>query len=859
MTDLIPLSTCLVLIPALPLVAAIVVAVLGARLLKERSHYVVVGAFAGSFLLSCLLLLHLNANQAGNADGGTERSAGFAQVVTLWTWAHVDDAYEFESTDPATMADAGPHDFDIRIALRADALTGMMLAMVTFVSTLVAIFAAGYMHGDRGYWRFFSYVALFVFSMTMLVSVTNFVLLFVFWEAVGVCSYLLIGFWYEKPAAAAAGMKAFLVNRVGDFGFALALFLIWSTYGTLNFHDTLADGSPAPIALDAAVSPADGPAATVTDGVVRGVLGVRRITANDYVGGQVALMICLLLLLGACGKSAQFPLHVWLPDAMEGPTPVSALIHAATMVTAGVYMVARCTPLFMASPEAQLVVACVGGFTALLAGLIAMTQFDLKRVLAYSTVSQLGYMFMALGAGTFTGITAGMFHLFTHAFFKALLFLGAGSVMHAMGNVIDMRQFGGLRKRLPITHWTFFLGCLALAGVPPLAGFWSKDTIVAAVHERAHELEHEAAHRHEVEPSRPGGDHGRPAEDQGGGGAIRHFAGHSHAADGEPSLVPVALIAAPAAGGHSVLESLSTEQLHRYAGIYQLLYYVAMVTAFLTAFYTFRAFYLTFYGEERIPPEAEGHAHESPPVMWVPLAILAFCAVFAGLAFDRTYLRVDATHLFAEFLANAPSLAAGAVTTTKVPYEFHLMVAGLSSAIALSALLIATYLYLGGRREILWLKSIFDFELIAGNLDVEAVAGWSRVGWIAAIHRQARAAHLGWLTSLVGNLFLMAVLVLTTPFLLGRTLSPYNLSQRKFYLDEIYFLVIILPMRALGAVCFVVDRWVVDGTVNAIGRIPPRFGALMRPLQLGLVQFYALAMVLAMLVLVAAKFIWAAG
>ena len=221
-----------------------------------------------------------------------------------------------------------------------------------------------------------------------------------FWEAVGVCSYLLIGFWYEKEEAAAAGKKAFLVNRVGDFGFTLALFLIWTTYGSLNFHDTEA---------------------------VAGIFGQQRLSGElAYVGGGVATAICLLLLVGACGKSAQFPLHVWLPDAMEGPTPVSALIHAATMVTAGVYMVARCTPLFHASPTAQVVVACTGGFTALLAGLIALTQFDLKRVLAYSTISQLGYMFLSLGTGTLAGISAGMFHLFTHAFFKALLFLGSG-------------------------------------------------------------------------------------------------------------------------------------------------------------------------------------------------------------------------------------------------------------------------------------------------------------------------------------------------------------------------------------------------------------------------------------------------
>src|SRR5690606_7117336 len=269
-----------------------------------------------------------------------------------------------------------------------------------------------------------------------------------------------------------------------------------------------------------------------------------------------------------------FPLHVWLPDAMEGPTPVSALIHAATMVTAGVYMVTRCSPLYMASPDAQLVVACIGGLTALIAGLNAPTQVDLKRLMAYSTVSQLGYMFLGLGVGTFAGITAGMFHLFTHAFFKALLFLGAGSVMHAMGNVIDMRRFGGLRHIMPITHWTFLAGCLALAGIVPLAGFWSKDAILGAVHDRVHELAH-----HEAE-------HASSSDDL---LFVQHVAGESEAAS---------------ARGPWYLWSDETA-----ANVYQLLYWVAVFTAGLTAFYTFRAFYMTFYGEQQVPAEAAGHAH----------------------------------------------------------------------------------------------------------------------------------------------------------------------------------------------------------------------------------------------------------
>jgi NADH-quinone oxidoreductase subunit L len=406
----------LVLIPALPLAAAIITAAFG-RMLGERSHVPVVIGIAGSFLCSLGLLSQVHLRSQSD-----EVAVGWEATTNLWNWVHVSDAIAtppaaHSANDPAARSADDPGagvlpaalPFRIDVTLRADALTAIMLSMVTFISTLVAIYASGYMHGDRGYWRFFSYIALFVFSMTMLVSVSNFVLLYVFWEAVGLCSYLLVGFWYEKPEAVAAGKKAFLVNRVGDFGFAIALFLIWTTFGTLNFHD--ADG-------------------------VAGVLGQTRLSHPEFygeAGTAVLTAICLLLMLGACGKSAQFPLHVWLPDAMEGPTPVSALIHAATMVTAGVYMVTRATPLFAAAPEAQRVVAMIGFTTAAIGGIIAMTQSDLKRVLAYSTISQLGYMFLGLGVGSLAGITAGMFHLFTHAFFKALLFLGAGSVMHAMG------------------------------------------------------------------------------------------------------------------------------------------------------------------------------------------------------------------------------------------------------------------------------------------------------------------------------------------------------------------------------------------------------------------------------------------
>ncbi|MFM7161954.1 MAG: proton-conducting transporter membrane subunit, partial [Planctomycetaceae bacterium] len=298
--------------------------------------------------------------------------------------------------------------------------------------------------------------------------------------------------------------------------------------------------------------------------------------------------ICLCLFTGAIGKSAQFPLHVWLPDAMEGPTPVSALIHAATMVTAGVYLVARCTPLFQAAPDAQVFVALIGGITALLAALIALTQHDLKRVLAYSTVSQLGFMFLGLGTGTLVGIGGAMFHLVTHAFFKALLFLGAGSVMHAMGGVIDMREFRGLKSLMPQTHTTFLIGALALAGLPPLSGFWSKDTILGAVYEQAYPHESEVT---------------------------TETAGETHAAPVTPFLPPQeTMFGVPR------------------ARLFTLLYWLGTLTAGLTAFYTFRAFFLTFYGgPERVPHAAGHHAHESPAVMCIPLWILSAGAALLGL------------------------------------------------------------------------------------------------------------------------------------------------------------------------------------------------------------------------------------
>ncbi|HID76009.1 MAG TPA: NADH-quinone oxidoreductase subunit L [Planctomycetaceae bacterium] len=606
------MRTLAILIPALPLAAALVTAVLGKRVLRGASHWPSVAAIGLAWLASMALLIqvHRRASETAQQKG----LAGYEQIIPVgWTWAAVDRAYLQSDLQPgAQQAGFRFRSFRIAIELRADPLTAVMLATVTFVSFLVAVYSVGYMHSDPGYWRFFTYINLFVFSMTMLVSVSNFLLLYVFWEAVGLCSYLLIGFWFRKPEAAAAGKKAFLVNRVGDFGFALGVFLLWITYGTLNFHDG-ADGT-------------------------LGILGLGRLAGGPglFVSGATGTAICLLLMLGACGKSAQLPLHVWLPDAMEGPTPVSALIHAATMVTAGVYMVARCSPLFVAGAGALEVVAVIGGLTALMAAIIAITQTDLKRILAYSTISQLGYMFLGLGAGTRVGITAGMFHLFTHAFFKALLFLGAGSVMHAMGGVIDIRRFGGLRRRLPVTHWTFLFGCLALAGLIPFAGFFSKDEILAAVHARA-----------------------------------------------ETHL------------------------------LYEILYLAGIFTALLTAFYTFRAYFVTFHGAERIPEEAGEHAHESPRWMTVPLVILAIGSLVLGALFWWT-------EGFAHFLAKTPSL--GYVTRygwAATEGGSHLAVAVTSTLVAVAGIGLAWFLYPNRRQLVEQLARAADrvalYRLSAGK------------------------------------------------------------------------------------------------------------------------------------------------
>jgi NADH-quinone oxidoreductase subunit L len=396
----------------------------------------------------------------------------------------------------------------IHLGLMVDALTAVMLVVVTLVSLMVQIYSQGYMRGDPGYHRYFAFMSLFTGSMLGLVLADNLLVMYVFWEMVGLCSYLLIGFWFHRPAAADAAKKAFIVTRLGDFGFLAAILLLFFNTGTFD------------------------------------IAQLHSLAITGALAGTTLTWVAIGIFAGAVGKSAQFPLHTWLPDAMEGPTPVSALIHAATMVAAGVFLVARCYPLFAHSVEALTTVAVIGGFTAIFAATMGLVMTDIKRVLAYSTISQLGYMMLGLGVG---GVAIGIFHLFTHAFFKSLLFLGAGSVNHATGT-FDMHKMGGLRKFMPWTFATFVIASLSLAGIWPLAGFWSKHEILA--------------------------------------------------------------------------KSLETNTI---------LYVLAMITVFMTAFYMFRVVFLTFGGDYRGGAEAHGKPHESPSVMVIPMVVLAILAVGAGL------------------------------------------------------------------------------------------------------------------------------------------------------------------------------------------------------------------------------------
>jgi len=572
--------------------------------------------------------------------------------------------------------------FQTVVGYQIDPLSVLMALVVSGVSFFIHIYSVGYMHDDPGYPRYFTYLNLFVFMMLNLILANNFLLMFVGWEGVGLCSYLLIGFWFEKDSASNAGKKAFVVNRVGDFGFILGMFLLFTSLGkhgiwTLDFTEVFANANK----LD-----------TVT-----------------------VTMITILLFIGACGKSAQIPLYVWLPDAMEGPTPVSSLIHAATMVTAGVYMVARFNVLYSMAPISMAIVAIVGVATAIYTASIGFCQNDIKKVLAYSTISQLGYMFLGVGVGAYS---AGIFHLMTHAFFKGLLFLGAGSVMHALSGELDMRKMGGLRKKIPITFWTFFIATLAIAGVPGLSGFFSKDEILWQAFSSSH--------------------------------------------------------------GHV------------------LLWLVAAVAAGMTAFYMFRALFLTFFGGSRVDEHVAHHIHESPKIMTVPLIILAFLSIIGGYV-GVPHVLGGANHIH-EFLA--PVLGGGSELG-----KAHAGITLLSQAWASSG-------ESGGHSAAL--------ELLMMGVSVVI-------------------AFIG-----IGIAYLFYVKNPALPKLLAeKQRGLYKLVFNKYYIDELYEILFIDSLKQLGTGLWRgFDDFVIDGTVNGIAYLVGWLSSLTRRIQTGFVQNYAFAMII---------------
>ena len=615
-----------VLIPLLPFLAFLILG-LGGRWIRDRAHLVAVPAVVTSFLFSILVLI--------------EVAAGKNVSIPLYTWLTSGD-------------------LRIELGLYFDRLSCVMLILVTVVSSLVHIYTIGYMHGERGYARFFAYIALFTFSMLMLVLADNFLQLFVFWEAVGLCSYLLIGHWFERPTARGAATKAFIVNRIGDFGFLLGLLLIFGAFGTLEYGKVFL-GAPS---LQGETVNLLGP--------VGGAWNVPLLT-----------LICLLLFVGAVGKSAQVPLHVWLPDAMEGPTPISALIHAATMVTAGVFMVARLSPLYNLSPMAMDVVAVTGAATMVLGATIAVTQFDIKRIVAYSTVSQLGYMMMSCGLGAYA---AGIYHLLTHGAFKALLFLGCGSVIIALHHEQDMRRMGGLKDKLPITYWTFVIGSLALTGFPLTAGSFSKDEL---------------------------------------------------------------LVEAWTAG--ALGKSLAV---------------LGLLTALLTAFYSFRLVFVTFWGRSRVDPNHAPHVKEPSAVVTVPLVILAILSIVTG------YLGIPG------FLA----------------------------------------------------------PLLQGTTGAGHHEGFVGVGMMLA------ATAMG-LLGIAAAYFVYVQSPGLPERLAERWQTAHRLSFNKWYFDEAYDRTVVRPtFLVAGGLWSKVDVALIDGAVNGIARAFAWTGWLMRLVQTGQAQNYALAM-----------------
>ena len=691
--DLIPL------IPVLPALGAALNGLVGIRYFSKRAAALVAcTTMAGSLALSV---------------------AAFAQLLGLEERFHQVTIADWIPAIPLALADGSIGSFEVPWAFTLDPLSAMLILVVTGIGFLIHVYSVAYMDQEPrpAYARYFCYLNLFCFFMLTLVLGSTFLVMFVGWEGVGLSSYLLIGFWYHKQSATDAGKKAFIVNRVGDWGFILGIFLIFFTFGTLDFHA---------VAVAAAEMPVEA-------------------------GFGVLSAICLLLFIGAVGKSAQIPLYVWLPDAMEGPTPVSALIHAATMVTAGVYMVGRTAVLFSHAPTVMTIVAVIGGLTALMAATIGLVQTDIKRVLAYSTVSQLGYMFLATGVGAFA---AGAFHLMTHAFFKALLFLGSGSVIHAMNAEQDMRRMGGLKRYMPVTFATMFIGALAIAGIPPLAGFFSKDEIL-----------------------------------------YRAF--------------------------------LSNRGL----------WVLAVVTAGMTAFYMFRLIFMTFFQEYRGPAwehgagaqgargndathDAGGHddhdahgawhgPHESPPLMTVPLILLAVGAIVAGLVGVPAALGgSNAIEHFLEPSFVVRSAEGGHAEEAHLSRTAELGLMGLSVLIAAGGIWLARRLY---------------------------------------VQRPESAEQLA-----------------------RRWAGPHRVLTNKYYVDEFYDATFVRGTmsgaRGLGAfdsavvdgavngtgwltiafswISHVLDKYVVDGIVNLVGWVTKEGSYVFRRVHTGLIQNYAFATLL---------------
>jgi NADH-quinone oxidoreductase subunit L len=618
-----------------PLIAAIAAGLFGRTIGRVGAHSMAIAGVALSCVLSIYVVYEMLFEGLANFDG------------PVYTWLLSDG-------------------LRIDVGFLIDRLSALMMAVVTFVSLMVHIYTIGYMHDDDGYQRFFSYISLFTFAMLMLVMSNNFMQLFFGWEGVGVVSYLLIGFWYTRPTATFAALKAMLVNRIGDFGFILGIAAVLRYTGSLHYGTVFAHA---------------------------GQIAAAQIHVTGTIVWPAITFTCICLFIGAMGKSAQVPLHVWLPDSMEGPTPISALIHAATMVTAGIFMVARMSPLFELSEGALSFVLIIGATTAFFMGLLGVVNNDIKRVIAYSTLSQLGYMTVALGASAYR---AGIFHLMTHAFFKALLFLAAGSVIIAMHHEQDMRRMGGLKKYMPITYWTFLVGALALIGTPGTSGFFSKDLLIDAVHES-------------------------------------HLAGSGYA------------------------------------------YFCVLTGVFITALYTFRAFFMTFHGKERMDEETRHHLHESPWVVTVPLIMLAVPSLVIG------WITVQPV-LFGDYFGGAIQVLPAHDVLARIGEEFHGPAAFLGSTFAsvplyfAAAGVLAAWLFFykypawadAAERRFKWLHTIlvnkygfdwFNEHIIApfarglgatlwkgGDellIDGALVNGSARmVGWLGSVMRYAQSGYL---------------------------------------------------------------------------------------------------------------------